>query len=81
MGCWGGVSALVVRGHRATAFVNDRRLARLPQIANQCRGIHLARLGFEQASLESAQRALDPGAATPSYLYDPARDRTTKRRP
>jgi precorrin-4/cobalt-precorrin-4 C11-methyltransferase len=35
--------------------------------------------GIRQAAVILVGRALDPGAATPSYLYDPGRDRSSKR--
>ena len=70
-----GADCPVVVVHRAS---QPEELVLRGTIADMAEQVDLA--GLRQAAIILVGRALDPGTATPSYLYDPARDRDSKRR-
>ena len=70
-----GTDCPVVVVHRAS---QPEQLVLQGTVADIAERVELA--GLRQAAVILVGRALDPGHATPSYLYDPARDRTSKRR-
>jgi len=69
-----GPDCPVVVVHRAS---QPGQLVLQGTVADIAEQVELA--GLRQAAVILVGRALDPGAATPSYLYDPARDRSRKR--
>ena len=69
-----GPDCPVVVVHRAS---QPGQLVLRGTVADIAEQVELA--GLRQAAVILVGRALDPGAATPSYLYDPARDRSQKR--
>ena len=68
-----GTDCPVVVVHRAS---QPGQLVLQGTVADIAEQVELA--GLRQAAVILVGRALDPGTATPSYLYDPARDRAGK---
>lgn len=70
-----GADCPVVVVHRAS---QPDELVLRGTVADIAEQVELA--GLRQAAVILVGRALDPGTATPSYLYDPTRDRQSKGR-